>query len=117
MGAVFVAGAGHSGLLPSAGQEAGLGGDPGCKGPVKTPLGVKPWSWRAFLSVPPELPSLPAWPQGRQGVGPTEIRGHLEKRGRTEAPGLTPRRPLNNPGWVGSLARSRACVRPHGSVQ
>lgn len=51
VGAVPVARAGRSGLLPSAGREAGLGGDPGCKGRGKTPLRVKPWSWRGFLST------------------------------------------------------------------
>lgn len=51
--AVRMARAGHSGLLPSAGREARLGGDPGCKGRRKTPLGVKPRSWRAFFAFPP----------------------------------------------------------------
>lgn len=48
--------AGQSGLLPSAGQEARLGGDPGCKRGRKITLGVEPRGWRAFFGVPRSFP-------------------------------------------------------------
>lgn len=56
LGAVPAARAGQSGLLPSAGQEARLGGDPGCKRGRKTTLGVEPRGWRAFFGVPRSFP-------------------------------------------------------------
>lgn len=63
LGAVRVARAGHSSLLPSAGQEARLGGEPGCKGRGKTPLGAKQRSWRAFLAFQRSFPLYLPGPQ------------------------------------------------------
>lgn len=52
VGAVPVARARRSGLLPSAGQEARLGGDPGCKGRGKTPLWGKAEELARLLGPP-----------------------------------------------------------------
>lgn len=93
-------------------KRSQVGRGPGLQRAGQDPSWGKAGELARLPRVPPELRSPPAWPPGRQDVDPLEIRGHLEKRGRTEARGLALPTPSSKQPWLGGEPCPFTCMCP-----